>query len=257
MDHETRPSDMQSKPPPSQNAPDERRKSAPLRNPAYGVINREHPIGGQMSDILLGLFTRARLPWLLRHRSQLIVLAIFSFINGCISIGLMSALALVTGSPFIFPSLGPTAFLFFYTPTAPSASPRNTLIGHAVGVLAGYFSLVVTGLTTAGPALSVGVTWPRVIAAALSLGLTAGVMVLLKSPHPPAGATTLIISLGILTQPWKLVLLMGAVVLLTLQAIVINRLAGIPYPLWNPLQPPGADVQSVAKAVESAHPEER
>src|SRR6266702_3073962 len=117
-----------------------------------------------------------------------------------------------------------------------AASPRNTLIGHAIGVLAGYFSLVVTGLTMAGPALAVGVTWPRVIAAALSLGLTSGLMVLLKSPHPPAGATTLIISLGILTKPWQLLLLMLAVVLLTLQALAINRLAGIPYPLWGPIK---------------------
>src|SRR5947199_4484164 len=90
----------------------------------------------------------------------------------------------------------------------------------------------------AGPALSEGVTWPRVIAAGLSLGLTSGVMVLLKSPHPPAGATTLIVSLGILRQPWQLVLLMAAVVLLTLQAIAINRLAGIPYPLWSPVREP-------------------
>ncbi len=205
----------------------------------YGRIDREHPIGGEMSDILQGIFVRLRLPWLLQHYSRIPVLALFSFINGCISIAIMSVLAVLTSSPFIFPSLGPTAFLFFYTPTAPSASPRNTLIGHAVGVIAGYFSLVVTGLTTAGPALAVGVTWPRVIAAALSLGLTAGLMVLLKSPHPPAGATTLIVSLGILTSPWKLLLLMVAVVLLTLQAIAINRLAGIPYPLWNPIQEPG------------------
>src|SRR6266702_2722763 len=182
---------------------------------SYARIDREHPIGGEMSDILQGLF---------------------SFVNGCISIGLMSALAVITGSPFIFPSLGPTAFLFFYTPTAPSASPRITLIGHAIGAIAGYFSLVITGLTMAGPALTVGVTWPRVIAAALSLGLTAGLMVLLKSPHPPAGATTLIISLGILTKPWQLLLLMVAVILLTLQAIAINRAAGIPYPLWNPIR---------------------
>jgi CBS domain-containing membrane protein len=206
--------------------------------PVYGRIDREHPIGGEMSDILYGIFTRLRLPWLLQHYSGIPVLALFSFINGCISIAIMSVLAVLTSSPFIFPSLGPTAFLFFYTPTAPSASPRNTLIGHAIGVAAGYFSLVVTGLTTAGPALAVGVTWPRVIAAALSLGLTAGLMVLLKSPHPPAGATTLIVSLGILTSPWKLLLLMVAVVLLTLQAIAINRLAGIPYPLWNPIQEP-------------------
>ena len=61
-------------------------------------------------------------------------------------------------------------------------------------------------------------------------------MVLFKSPHPPAGATTLIISLGILTKPWQLLLLLVAVVLLTLQAFAINRLAGIPYPLWNPIK---------------------
>src|SRR5713101_7768823 len=163
-------------------------------------------------------------------------MAVPSFINGCISIGLMSVLALITKSPFIFLSLGPTAFLFFYTPRAPSASPRNTVVGHTIGVLAGYFSLVVTGLTVAGPALAVGVTWPRVIAAALSLGLTAGLMVLSRSPHPPAGATTLIVSLGILTKPWQLLLLLVAVVLLTLQALAINRLAGIPYPLWNPIK---------------------
>src|SRR5438874_8592123 len=208
-------------------------------------IDREHPIGGQMSDIVRGLFLRTRLPWLLEHHARIPVLALFSFVNGCISIGIMAALAVVTHSPFIFPSLGPTAFLFFYTPTAPSASPRNTIIGHTIGVAAGYFSLVITGLTMAGPALAVGVTWPRVIAAALSLGLTAGLMVLFKSPHPPAGATTLIISLGILTKPWQLLLLMVAVILLTLQAILINRAAGIPYPLWNPIreQPPaGRDI---------------
>src|SRR5947209_15879796 len=201
-------------------------------------IDREHPIGGQMSDVVRGIFLRTRLPWLLEHHANIPVLAVFSFINGCISIGIMAALAVITHSPFIFPSLGPTAFLFFYTPTAPSASPRNTIIGHAVGVIAGYFSLVITGLTMAGPALAVGVTWPRVIAAALSLGLTAGLMVLLKSPHPPAGATTLIISLGILTKPWQLLLLMLAVILLTMQAFIINRLAGIPYPLWNPPSQP-------------------
>ncbi|GAC1404953.1 MAG: hypothetical protein NVSMB49_23940 [Ktedonobacteraceae bacterium] len=205
-------------------------------------IDRNHPIGGEMSDIVGGLLTRARLPQLLQHHSRIPVLALFSFINGCISIGLMSILAVLTRSPFIFPSLGPTAFLFFYTPTAPSASPRNTIIGHAIGVVAGYLSLVVTGLTVAGPALVVGVTWPRVIAAALSLGLTSGLMVLLKSPHPPAGATTLIISLGILTHPWQLLLLMGAVVLLTLQALAINRLAGLPYPIWSPIQAPATSV---------------
>lgn len=226
-------------------------QTAPAQ-PMFRRIDRDHPLGGEMSDILRGILLRARLPWLLAHHSQVIVLALFSFINGCVSIGLMSILAVLTGSPFVFPSLGPTAFLFFYTPTAPSASPRNTLIGHAVGASAGYLSLVITGLTMAGPALSVGVTWPRVIAAALSLGLTAGVMVFLRAPHPPAGATTLIVSLGLLTRPWQLVLLMGAVVLLTLQALIINRLAGLPYPLWGPSQQTKGDAPLTRRASKSS-----
>lgn len=197
-------------------------------------IDREHPIGGEMSEVLLGLFQRLRLSNLLRHYHSVPLLALFSFVNGCLSIGLMAVAALVTRAPFIFPSLGPTAFLFFYTPTAPAASPRNTLIGHAIGAAAGWLSLVLFGLGHAGPALAVGVTGPRVLAAALSLGLTGGIMVLAKSPHPPAGATTLIVSLGLLPHLWQIGVLLLAVVLLTAQALLINRLAGIPYPLWSP-----------------------
>ena len=55
----------------------------------------------------------------------------------------------------------------------------------------------------------------------------------LKAAHPPAGATTLIISLGIVTKPFHLLVIEIAVAILTLQAIAINRLAGIDYPLWG------------------------
>ncbi|MGH2508561.1 MAG: HPP family protein [Ktedonobacteraceae bacterium] len=203
-----------------------------------GHVDRYHPIGGEMADVLQGILQYVRLPWLLTHYSHIVVLAVFSFLSGCLSIGLMSALAVITHSPFIFPSLGPSAFLFFYTPMASSASPRNTLLGHAIGIGAGYLSLVITGLTQTGSAIAIGVTWPRVIADALALGLTSGIMVLLRVPHPPAAATALIISLGLLAYPWQLGLLMGGVALLTLQALIINRLAGIPYPLWGPPREP-------------------
>jgi CBS-domain-containing membrane protein len=93
---------------------------------------------------------------------------------------------------------------------------------------------VAFGLVHAAPALSTGVTGSRVGAAALSLGLTSGAMVWARVPHPPAGATTLIVSLGILREPEQMAVLMLAVVLLVLQAFAINRLAGIPYPVWRP-----------------------
>lgn len=186
---------------------------------------------------------RLRLSSLTQRFDSTVVLSLYSFVNGCLSIGLMSALALITGQPFVFPSLGPTAFLFFYTPLAPTASPRNAVFGHLIGVAAGWGSLWLFGLLDAAPTFVAGVDGPRVGAAALSLGLTAGLMVLLKTPHPPAGATTLIISLGILHTAQQLTVLMAGVLLLTGQAIVINRLAGLPYPLWRPVEQPVPDVQ--------------
>jgi CBS-domain-containing membrane protein len=193
-----------------------------------------------MAAVLFGLAQRLRVPALTQRHSSTLVLGLFALTNGLISIGLMSAAALLTGAPLIFPSLGPTAFLLFYTPLQPAASPRNTLGGHLIGAVAGYLSLAVFGLLQDAPALSAGVTGPRVAAAALSLGLTSGVMVWTKLPHPPAGATTLIISLGILREPWQLVVLMIAVAALAVQGFVINRLAGIPYPVWSPPAPGAA-----------------
>ena len=191
------------------------------------------PIGGQMNSIVAGLSRRFHVPALVERHSSTSVMGVFALVNGLLSIGVMAGAALMTGSAFIFPSLGPTAFLFFYTPTAPAASPRNTIFGHLIGALAGYVSLVIFGLTEAAPALASSVTGPRVAAAALSLGLTSGLMVWFKVPHPPAGATTLIVSLGILRTPTELAVLMLAVVLLTVQGFIINRLAGIDYPLWS------------------------
>jgi CBS-domain-containing membrane protein len=98
-------------------------------------------------------------------------------------------------------------------------------------------ALVVFGLTEAAPAFETGVSVARVGAAVLSLGLTSGLMVWFRVPHPPAGATTLIVSLGILRTPVQLSVLMLAVVLLTVQGFVINRLAGIDYPPWRPRPP--------------------
>ena len=191
------------------------------------------PIGGQLTHVLRGLLVRLRLTHLAERYDSTLVLSVFSLVNGFISIALMATVALVSGQPFIFPSLGPTAFLFFYTPLAPAASPRNAVIGHLIGALAGWVSLAVFGLLYAGPAVGGGVTVARVGAAALSLGLTSGLMVLLRAPHPPAGATTLIVSLGLLHTPTQLAVLMAAVTLLCIQAIAINRLAGLPYPVWR------------------------
>lgn len=200
--------------------------------------SRRHPIGGQMSDVTGGLFRRFGLTSLEQRHDSVLVLGAFALVNGCISIAIMAFAALVTGQPFMFPSLGPTAFLLFYTPLAVAASPRNTVAGHLIGVIFGYSALVIFGLLEAGSAMSEGFSLTRVFAAAFAVGFTSAFMIWLRVPHPPAGATTLIVSLGILVRPEQLAVLMLAVVLLTGQGIIINRLAGLDYPLWAPTRKP-------------------
>jgi CBS domain-containing membrane protein len=185
-----------------------------------------------VSELARGLAARFRIAPLLTRYSERPVWALFMFLNGFVTIALLAAVAMVSGTPFVFPSLGPTAFLFFVTPRAPAASPRNTIYGHAIGIVCGYAALWLFGLTDAPPAMVTGVSAARVGAAALSLASTGALMVLLNAAHPPAGATTLIISLGIVTRPFHLLVIEIAVAILALQAMAINRLAGIDYPLW-------------------------
>ena len=172
------------------------------------------------------------------HRSEHAIWAAFTFFNSFLTITVLAGLAMVVRAPFVFPSLGPTAFLFFFVPRSPAATPRHAVYGHAIGLICGYASLCVFGLQHQPSAMITTVDLPRVLAAALSLALTGVFMIVFKAVHPPAGATTLIVSLGIVTTLWRLVIIECAVALLTLQAILINRHAGIDYPRWALRQRP-------------------
>ena len=179
------------------------------------------------------LFMHLRMTWLLKHMPPRLVWSTYVGVNGFATIGLLGLLALVTGSPFVFPSLGPTAYLFFFSPLAEASSPRNAILGHAIGLICGYAAFVVT--SGFGPTFAAHgeVHLPRVMAAALALSATGALMALFRVSHPPAGATTLIVALGIISQPRELIVIEIAVILLTAQAFVINRIAGIHYPLWR------------------------
>lgn len=174
-----------------------------------------------------------RLSWLLNHFPPLLIWTLYVFVNGFVTIALLALLAVISETPFVFPSLGPTAYLFFFSPMGRSSSPRNAILGHAIGLACGYGAFWVAGLEHGAPNFHDGVYWPRILAAALSLAFTGAFMVLLRVNHPPAGATTLIVALGILSTPYYLIVIEIAVVLLTAQAFVINRMAGLPYPLWQ------------------------
>lgn len=190
-------------------------------------------VGPNGSEHLGVLLAHLRLNWLLNHFSPRLVWTIYVCVNSFVTIGLLALLALVTGSPFVFPSLGPTAYLFFFSPLAETSSPRNTILGHAIGLICGYSALVLTTASSPPFGMYAGVHGPRILAAGLSLSATGALMALFRASHPPAGATTLIVSLGIISQPKELVIIEIAVCILTMQALAINRLAGLPYPVWR------------------------
>jgi CBS domain-containing membrane protein len=191
------------------------RKSKPIRT-GLGEVALELD---RDPELIRGLASRLRFTRLLRRFPERRLWASFMFVNGFITIALLAAVTMISGTPFVFPSLGSTAILLFETPSRPTASPRNTLYGHAIAIVFGYGSLLVTGLEKAPTAMVAGVDYRRIFAAALSLALTSALLILLKSTHPPAGATALIVSMGIVTKIFYLF-------------VIEIAASGLDYPLW-------------------------
>jgi CBS-domain-containing membrane protein len=150
----------------------------------------------------------------------------FAFLNGGVAIGILAGAAASTDQPLIFPALGPSAFLFFYQPSAPSSAPRNAILAHASALLIGWTAWELSGIAGGGGFVTV----------ALTLGVTCAVMIAFGIPHPPAASTALMVTLGAVQGWQEIAAMLIGVVLLTLQALVFNRLAGISYPLWQPIE---------------------
>lgn len=67
------------------------------------------------ADHIVSFFQKLRLDWLLLRFPPRLVRAVYVFVNGFVTIGMLAVLALVSRNPFVFPSLGPTAYLLFFT----------------------------------------------------------------------------------------------------------------------------------------------
>ncbi len=130
-------------------------------------------------------------------------------------IALLGLIVWATGRPFIFPSLGPTAFALALDPS--DNTMRQVVGGHLCGVLSGLLVYQVTAagliVTTVHAPFSVSSLW-LAASGSLSVALTAGSMLLTRTLHAPACATTLIVSLGLLSGVTEAAIIMGAVVLL-------------------------------------------
>ena len=130
-----------------------------------------------------------------------------------------AAVAWLSGLPMLFPSLGPSAFVLAMFPKSDAANPRRVIGGHAIGVAAGLFAYhLLAGdasmTAAADPGTTVGLH--LAVSGVVAMVLTVGGMLVARMRHPPACATTLIVSLGLLST-----FVEGVVILLTVVFMVI------------------------------------
>jgi hypothetical protein len=139
--------------------------------------------------------------------------------------GLLLVVALVgwiLHKPFIFSSLGPTAYELIETPERTTARPFNVFFGHLAGVISGFIAIYATHAFNSPGTSSGTVTLPRVGAAALAGGLTVLITLAIKASQPAALSTSLIVSLGSLQQFRDAFVIMGAVALMLLLGLPLR-----------------------------------
>lgn len=111
---------------------------------------------------------------------------------------LVGLIGLSLHEPWLYPSLGPSAYLMIHDPDRPSASFYNTVVGHLTALASGVLAAVLFGLNHApGIFAPAGHLTPaRVAGAGIALGLTFLLAGALRASHPPAGSTAMIVVLG-------------------------------------------------------------
>jgi HPP family len=133
------------------------------------------------------------------------------------------AAGLLVGRPWLLPSLGPTAVLAAEMPAHPASRPWNTIAGHLGGLLAGFGAVLITGAATQPVVLVDHVlTPPRVLASVLAIAMTVLLGALLRASHPPAAATTLLVSLGSLRTIDDALNLMAGVIVIAAVAELLR-----------------------------------
>jgi hypothetical protein len=148
--------------------------------------------------------------------------------------------AWVSGQPFVFPSLGPSAFILAFDRRGERTRVYRVVGSHAIGAVAGFvaYSLLASGVTLTATAGAFSADGLRLAASGvLSIVATSWGMIATDANHAPACATTLIVSLGLLsTLPQVGIILVSVVVLVAIHGAVLaafKRIVGESHPLYT------------------------
>ncbi len=155
---------------------------------------------------------------------------VFFFVTA--GIAALGMLASLTGSPLVLPSVGATLFIVFAFPLAAGAEPRNVICSYLVGTASGIIGLAAFGLISV-PADITHLGEGRVGATTVAVGLTVLMLRAFRLVHIPAIAGSLLVALGLLSDPADWLAQLVAVLVVTATALIINRTFGIAMPLWS------------------------
>ncbi len=151
--------------------------------------------------------------------------SIWAPVMGGFLILIAGVIGLVAGQPWLFPSLGPTAYLQVENPGLPSARFYNTIVGHYVGIAAGLIGIAIFNLWTTPSVLISHELLPGWVGAAtIAIFLTIIINMFLRSSHPPAAATTLLVSLGAFRTPSQISALVAGVLIVAVVGDVLRRI---------------------------------
>jgi hypothetical protein len=142
----------------------------------------------------------------------------------------LSIPAWITGLPLVVSSLAPSLLLAAATPDARESSAGSLVSGHGIAVVAALAVIAAFGLGSEPSALVAGVTTARMAAVPAALVLTLAGMLAVGRLHAPAGATALLVVLGIV-RPGGDVVVLAATIAYTAGVVALfpalaARLAG-------------------------------
>jgi hypothetical protein len=143
-----------------------------------------------------------------------------------VALGIPGVIALLTHQLFLVPSLGPTAMIMTHHPELRSAQPYNAVVGHFVGLGAGFLCVFLLGLSGTPSIFALhSVGAPRVEAAVLAMALASALELVLRAQHPPGAATTLLAALGSFRPTWHdCGAVLGGVIAVVAAAGLLERL---------------------------------
>jgi hypothetical protein len=152
----------------------------------------------------------------------------------------LGLVAWTSGHPFVFPSLGPSAFSLAFDRRGERTWTYRIVGSHLTGSVVGLasYSILVAGVsitTTTGAFSPDGLR--LAVSAILSIVVTSWTMIATDTNHAPACATTLIVSLGLLSTPLQVVIIIVSVaVLIEVHAVILyvfERLVGDTHPVYR------------------------